>query len=119
VELNGAARPSTVVVVWEALTAALGLSLPPGGEVSQRQQTHDYTCRYWGHDFAIMRLSDGGRRISLVGWGYGIANGDYLILPSGAETTRYQVEGVRYQGDPQDMWFADAVFAPRPAAVAP
>jgi hypothetical protein len=82
-------------------------------------QTHDYTRRGWGHDFAVRKLSDGGTRISLVGWGHGIADGDYLILPNGAETTRYQVEGVHYQGDPRDMWFADAVFAPRQAAVAP
>jgi len=49
----------------------------------------------------------------MAGWGSGIKAGDYLILPNGSETTRYQVDSIDYRMDPPDMWFADAVFAPR------
>jgi hypothetical protein len=56
---------------------------------------------------------DGGMRLRMAGWGLGIKDGDYLILPNGSNTTRYQVERISYRADPPDMWFADVVFAPR------
>lgn len=82
-------------------------------------KTHDYTNRYWGHDFAIHKVD--GLRLDMSGWGDGLEVGDFLILPNnramggdGARsTTRYRVESVRYTYDPPDMWFVIAVFAPR------
>jgi hypothetical protein len=82
-------------------------------EPTVRQQTHDYTKRTWGHDYSTTDVIDGGMRLRLAGWGLGINAGDYLILPNGSGTTRYQVDRVNYCMDPSDMWFADAVFAPR------
>lgn len=83
-----------------------------------RPQTHDYTRRTWGHDYSTTQVIDGGMRLRLAGWGHGIEAGDYLILPNGSDTTRYQVEKIDYRMDPPDMWFADAVFAPRQAVSA-
>lgn len=83
-----------------------------------RPQTHDYTRRAWGHDYSIVSLIEDGQRLRLAGWGSGIAAGDYLLLPSGSNTTRYQVTSIDYRRDPPDMWFADAAFAPRPAVSA-
>lgn len=76
-------------------------------------QTHDYTKRTWGHDFSTVKVIDGGFRLKLAGWGLGIKPGDYLILPNGDATTRYQVEHIDYRSDPPDMWFAEATFASR------
>jgi hypothetical protein len=75
--------------------------------------THDYTRRAWGHDFSITNVISGGQSLSAVGWGLGISEGDYLILPNGDDTTRYQVEFVNYALDPADQWFAKLRFAPR------
>ena len=74
--------------------------------------THDYTRRYFGHDFTITPI-DGGMRAKLMGWGTGIRKGDYLILPNGERTTRYRVDKVKYMLDPKDMWRIEASFAPR------
>ena len=82
------------------------------------QQTHDYTRRTWGHDYTTLKVIDGGQRLRLSGWGLGINAGDYLILPNGDGTTRYRVDSIDYRMDPQDMWFADATFAPRQAVSA-
>jgi hypothetical protein len=87
-------------------------------ERSVRPQTHDYTRRTWGHDYSTTAVIDGGMRLRMAGWGAGIKPGDYLILPNGRDTTRYQVEKIDYRIDPPDMWFAEAVFAPRQAVSA-
>jgi MioC protein len=76
---------------------------------------HDYTTRHWGHDVAIHRVMDGGNILGVSGWGGGVKRGDYLILPQGEGTTRYQVEHIFYQPDPPDMWSATLHFAPRDA----
>ena len=84
------------------------------GAMRERQpQEHDYTRRMWGHDFFVNDVIDGGQTIKAGGWGHGIEAGDYLILPNRDGTTRYQVESIRYCGDPSDMWFATLRFAPR------
>jgi hypothetical protein len=82
-------------------------------ETKAAPKTHDYTRRTWGHDFSTTAVIDGGLRLKLAGWGFGIKAGDYLLLPNGSATTRYQVESIDYRSDPPDMWFAEAVFAPR------
>lgn len=78
----------------------------------EQSATHDYTVRCWGHDFAFTPI-DGGMRGHVIGWGDGLRVGDYLILPNRAATTRYRIEAVEYYVDPNDMWSADVVFAPR------
>lgn len=79
----------------------------------ETNQTHDYTNRYWGHDYSISQAYDGGQTIEISGWGSGIKKGDYLLLRRGDDSTRYKVKGIRYESDPRDMWFATAKFAPR------
>ena len=48
-----------------------------------------------------------------MGWGYGINQGDYLILPNKNKTTRYKVLTIEYFNDPRDTWNATLEFAPR------
>jgi hypothetical protein len=75
---------------------------------------HDYTRRHWGHDYTVLRVVDGGRRIRLAGWGQlGIAQGDFVILQAPGGSTQYQVESIAYEADPPDQFFAWAIFAPR------
>jgi hypothetical protein len=87
-------------------------------ERSVRPQTHDYTRRTWGHDYSTTAVIDGGMRLRMAGWGFGIEADDFLILPNGNGTTRYRVDSIEYRMDPPDMWFAEAVFAPRQAVSA-
>ena len=73
---------------------------------------HDYTKRYWGHDFIFDPIDD-GQQAHMMGWGCGIEVGHFLIIPNGAETTRYRVDQIEYFNDPPDMWTASVSFAPR------
>jgi sugar (pentulose or hexulose) kinase len=85
----------------------------------QEPKTHDFGpgCRYWGHDYTITKVLDSGQRISVSGWGHDgvlIQEGDYLLLDKGQDrSTRYQVEDIQRVMDPDDMWHATLVFAPR------
>jgi hypothetical protein len=82
------------------------------GTLSER--THDYSVRYWGHDYAIHSGRDGGQWLNVSGWGRGIEPADYLILRAGPQgTTRYQVAAIEYSDNPSDMWNAELTFAPR------
>lgn len=79
-------------------------------------RTHDYTKRDWGHDFTF-DPGRGGLEAKMMGWGFGIQEGDYLVLPhSKGDTTRYRVARIEYYRDPPDMWRADVTFAPRTKA---
>jgi MioC protein len=76
-------------------------------------ETHDFSRRYWGHDYVFNPI-DGGKRGDMQGWGEHILPGDYLILQNVRnETTRYKVKSITYYTDPDDMWEAKVVFAPR------
>ncbi len=82
-------------------------------------KTHDYTKRYWGHDYTITKVRNDGVDISMSGWGRGIAEGDYMLIesqssePGANSSTRYRVKSVRYCENPRDMWHMECVFAPR------
>lgn len=76
-------------------------------------KTHDYTKRGWGHDYMVTAIK--GNAISLLGWGTGISDGDFLLLQNGQGSTRYKINAVRYRIDPPDMWRIEATFAPRHA----
>ena len=75
--------------------------------------THDLTSGEWGNNCIIRAVRDKGMELDLAGWRSGIKNGDFLILKQRNSTTRYLVECIRYEQDPDDMWFATASFAPR------
>lgn len=80
-------------------------------------KTHDYTNgkRRWGHDITWKLLDAGGIRLKASGWGSGIGPGDFVLLSTGSDTTRYQFENIIYYPDQKDMWTGILVFAPRPA----
>ena len=77
--------------------------------------THDYTARYWGHDYTFTPI-DGGIKGRAVGWGDGLRDGDYIIFKNKVSrngSSRYRIKSVKYFSDPEDMWSADVEFAPR------
>lgn len=83
-------------------------------------KTHDFGPgrRGWGHDYTINKNRDSGQRLDVSGWGHDgalIKEGDYLLLSAagGKRCTRYRVEKIKHVMDPDDMWHADLVFAPR------
>lgn len=81
-------------------------------DTNSKAVTHDYTARYWGHDFTFAPLP--GSRGSMSGWGEGLKAGDYLLLPHNeGGTTRYVIDKIEYYRDPRDMWHATVSFAPR------
>lgn len=81
--------------------------------------THDYSERYWGHDYAITEIKNGGQEIRMTGWGHNLNPGDFIIIqnnsiePGANPTTRYQIKSIEYQSNPRDMWFGWFTFAPR------
>lgn len=81
-----------------------------------RIETHDYTVRHWGHDYTFKPI-DGGMKGSIIGWGSGLKDGDYLLLedPRGG-SSRYQIDSIEYFSNPSDMWSANVKFAPRKEA---
>lgn len=91
--------------------------ITPQLQVMQRQpQVHDLHIRTWGSSYEILAIFDGGQRLNLVVWTKkDIQEGDYLILANGKDTTRYQIEEIKYMSDPPDQRFIKAIFAPREA----
>lgn len=79
-------------------------------------KTHDYTNRYWGHDYGITEIINKDT-IRMYGWGRGIKKGDFILLENNShgirESTRYKITAIEYKDDPPDMWTATAKFAPR------
>lgn len=75
--------------------------------------THDYTKRYWGHDYVIIAIKNKGWQISMMGWGHGLVVNDFILLENAGATTRYKLTKVEYEINPSDMWSAEAQFAPR------
>jgi hypothetical protein len=91
-----------------------------GGGVKREPMTHDFGPgrRFWGHDYCVDKVVDGGQQIHASGWGHDgrmIQEGDYLLLEGKDDrrTTRYQVRKIERVMDPPDMWDADLSFAPR------
>jgi len=76
-------------------------------------ETHYYTARYWGHDYAIDEVVNDGQVLKAFGWGVGLQVDDYLLLANGNKSTRYRVSAIAYYPDPSDMWRATLAFAPR------
>lgn len=83
--------------------------------------TIDFSRRM-GHACCISRVEDGGQRLRLYGWdhvGEPLRDGAFVIVSHAEDrsrTTRYRLERVQRMYDGTQMWFADAVFAPREEA---
>lgn len=75
-------------------------------------RTHDYTVRRWGHNVVVINARDVSQTSRLAGWGAGIREGDYLVLPNAGAPMRVRVETVTYMTDPPDQWFAEVRIAP-------
>jgi len=87
--------------------------------LSEQQQgnVHDYTKRYWGHDYSFAPRG-GGHYGHAMGWGYGIHVGDLLLLDNKLSARRdslYRVLQIKYFSDPPDMWTAELEWVPREA----
>jgi hypothetical protein len=68
---------------------------------------HDFRNPVWGHNVEIMDIPGGsGYTLKVAGWCHGVSVGDYLVLPDGPDWARYQVDEIRYQRNPRDMFFA-------------
>lgn len=77
-------------------------------------QTHDYTRRYWGHDYVFTPVDGGARGSMLLIGSAQFRVGDYLIMAhKNGDTTRYQIETLRRKPDPSDLYEATVRFAPR------
>ena len=75
-------------------------------------EVHDYTRERcgWGHD-RTFDSKDGGRTAHMMGWGYGLKKGDFILLSmQSGKTAKYLIKKVEYYSDPRDMWSADVVF---------
>lgn len=82
----------------------------------KESKTHDYTShnRRWGHDIYFTPKNK-GMELDAGGWGYGINKGDFILLTNRKDNsiTRYQVDSIKYEGNPSDMWRGVLKFAPR------
>jgi hypothetical protein len=94
---------------------ALFHGLGPKGEYpSHEARTIDLSRRAWGCNYNILKIENSGQRLQLATWSTPTPlEGDYLILKDAEQTTRYRAAKVDYCGDPHDMCFVDAEFAPR------
>lgn len=72
--------------------------------------------RYWGHDYAITKNIDSGRRLRVSGWGPQMKVGDLILLDNRGRETCYRIAEYRPVMDPPDMWHAVLEFTPRQAA---
>lgn len=78
---------------------------------------HDYTRLRWGHNITFISIRPDGMCASVIGHGYGVQEGDFLILADGLRrTTRYRIAHWA-QKRPSDCWAAELEFAPRAAKV--
>jgi len=76
--------------------------------------THDLSSRTWGNDYQVMSIYNKGYNINITGWRKNISIGDYIVIRNGpSDTTRYIIEQIDYERDPNDMFRAKAKFAPR------
>ncbi|MCA1991481.1 MAG: hypothetical protein LDL41_05465 [Coleofasciculus sp. S288] len=74
-------------------------------ELQRKNTTYDYTQYASGQDYLFEPI-DGGRSGYITAQMKGIKRGDYLILPNGSRSSRYQVEEIDYYSNPSDMWTA-------------
>lgn len=109
-DVLGASVPDRALVSDQAPAGLAAPRLDP----SRETQTHDLSMRIWGRNYNIMGIENEGARLRLAIWATPMPRqGDYLILKNGGGTCRYQIASVETCGNPRDMAFVDADFAPR------
>lgn len=75
---------------------------------------HDFTTQRWGWHYEVWKPSSGDpakEPTHFTGHGYGLKVGDHLLteMQSG-RVGRWLIKSVRYEHDPRDMWWAEAVL---------
>lgn len=69
----------------------------------------------------LKRLDSMGTRIEISACGFYFSRPkaeDYLIIPNGESTTRYQIEEMKWANGPDDLLYATCKFAPRVSGAA-
>lgn len=66
---------------------------------------HHYTRQEWERDFTFESL-DGGKQCYLRGRGGTIQQGDYIVVQSGSDMVRYQVDEINHDAYASSSWFA-------------
>jgi len=74
-------------------------------KLKRQPKIHNYTQYDCNHDY-IFELAERENCGYMTSQGQGINRGDYLILSSGFNTNKYQVEEIEYYSNPSDMWIA-------------
>ena len=69
------------------------------------QVVHSYTHHEWNHDFTFESLAC-GKQGYMRGRGGTICRGDYIVLESGLNQTRYQVVEIDYDATASGFWAA-------------
>lgn len=88
---------------------------------ARRSRVHNYDNdhRYWGHDFTMSPDESTPGQVTATGWGYGIEEGDHLLVGRPGAPWRLKVVDIAYGRDPRDLWFATLTVALRPPLVPP
>ena len=79
------------------------LSLP--WTLWHRDSTHNYLGSRWRDSYLFETLEQGTKGY-ITAQGRNVQCGDYLILPYGSGSAKYQVEEINYYSNPPDMWIA-------------
>lgn len=70
-------------------------------------QTHDYTNRYFGHDYTLMSVEKDN--VKIAGWGSGLKVNDYILIQAKDEkSSKLQILEIDYKKNTNNMWFAKA-----------
>lgn len=75
--------------------------------------THDFRDDKRRYGWDIVYRPAANRQLSAVGWAWGIARGDYVLLTTGLRSeTRYQVTAITYPVVGGNHWTALLVHSP-------
>ncbi|MBD2034155.1 hypothetical protein H6F76_03725 [Leptolyngbya sp. FACHB-321] len=66
---------------------------------------HHYTRQEWERDFTFESL-DGSKQCYLRGRGGMIQQGDYMVVQSGSDIIRYQIDEIDYDTHASNGWLA-------------
>ena len=77
----------------------------------QSYRIHDYTKRYWGHDYTF-DPRNGGYTAHMTIFGHNLNKGDLLLLASGNDRHCYKISNIKGFDDPSDMYSLSVEFVP-------
>ena len=71
----------------------------------QKNKTHDFTECAPGSDY-VFEVAENLTTAYMTARGKGVKPDDYIVVKTGSESCRYQVEQIDYYSNPPDMWMA-------------